>query len=211
MIAVLRQIYPALDSKCWSIDMKQRFKILALFLGVILSKSLGGVYCEDSYYCTEYKLGVGAQWGVHNSKTIDDLNVLGSIFVDANIWNKWLYFALKSHFGLGKAWITNIEKQDSKKDAIYDDISVRFALGLPLNVVFSHTPSIAMSEPILLYLILSVGVNDYGYSANMPSQKRNAIGLGLAGSGIINDYWKLEYALEYGYIYNAHISLAIKL
>lgn len=180
--------------------MRQYFGILALFLGIFLSKSFGGVFCENTY-CTEYKVGVGIQGGMHNAKSLDASNAPASLHIDTNIWRKWFYFGFKGQFGLGGAWIT---RQDSKTQATYDDIGVRFALGLPINAVFSSTPSIVLSEPIFLYLTLGIGINDYAHKVSLPSQKRNAVGLGIAGIHTFRESWNFEYALEYGYIYNAH-------
>lgn len=149
----------------------------------------------------ENKVGVGIQGGIQNAKTLESASALASLHIETNIWRQWFYFGLRGQFGLGQAWLKN-HGQDSAKMATYDDIGVRFALGMPINAAFSHTPSIALSEPVFLYLLLGVGLNDYAYSVNAPSQKRNAVGLGIAGIHRLSDEWNLEYALEYGYIYN---------
>lgn len=180
--------------------MGKYFQTIALLLGFVCSHSPSWELCELNY-CA-YKVGIGLWGGVHNAKSLESANALVSLHIDANIWRKWFYFGFRGQFGLGKAWVKN-PIQNTNTQATYDNISTRFALGLPINAIFSPTPTTKLIEPTFLYFILGVGENDYAYKVNMPSQERNIMGLGIAGIHALSTSWNLEYSLEYGYIYSA--------
>lgn len=163
-----------------------------------------GWECNGSW-CNTQKVGFGILGGMHKTENATNANHLGGyISIDIKVWHKWLYAGFKPFITLSYADIDNNTQNSlnpSSKNGSASSIEGYFNIGLPLS-------SISSPHQIFTYISLGVSETDYSYNTALPGRTLRIVGVGISGIAPFGDLWNLEYALEYGHLFNSYYAFS---
>lgn len=167
------------------------FALLCLFLCTIRAE-----YSCDEFRCTDYKIGLGALAGTHNT-SLHDMSMLGINF--NTLFSRYTAkYGLIWNFTFG---FLNANVKDGKNDVIaYDkDRFNTFGAHLDTTVFLAKNIKNDVQNPLFLGIVFGGWGFIFDEKQGMPSHALFTLGLGLSGSYLLENNLAIEYGVSYLY------------
>lgn len=167
------------------------FALLCCFLCALRAE-----YSCDEFKCTDYKIGLGALAGVHNT-SLHDMSMLGitlnTLFSQYSakygfMWNLTFGF-LNTDVKNGNNNVIAYDKDRFNTYGAYIDTTLFFAKNVKNDV----------HNPLFLGVVLGWGGFIFDEKYGVPNPALFTLGLGVSGSYLMQDNLALEYGISYNY------------
>ncbi|WP_300447029.1 hypothetical protein [uncultured Helicobacter sp.] len=167
------------------------FALLCCFLCILRAE-----YSCDEFKCSDYKIGLGALAGIHNT-SLHDMSMLGiTLNTLFSQYSAKYGFMWNLTFGFLNA---NVKNGNNNVIAYDKDRFNTYGAYIDSTIFLGKNVKNDVQNPLFLGVVLGLGGFIFDEKYGVPDSALFALGLGLSGSYLMQNNLALEYGISYLY------------